>query len=35
MGSTGIAGEAMEVTSEKDVFDIIGKKYVEPSDRNV
>lgn len=32
---TGVPGEAMDVKCEKDVFDIIGKEYVEPKDRNV
>lgn len=35
VGSTGTPGESIEVSSEKDVFDIIDKPYVEPKDRNV
>jgi len=35
LGTTGVPGEPLEVTCEKDVFDIIGKNYVEPSDRNL
>ncbi|KAH9490044.1 hypothetical protein Btru_035505 [Bulinus truncatus] len=33
IGSTGVLGEALSVTSEEDIFDYIGKKYVEPKDR--
>lgn len=33
VGSTGVPGEPLEVTCEKDIFDIIGKTYVEPKDR--
>ncbi|KAH9498915.1 hypothetical protein Btru_005286 [Bulinus truncatus] len=33
IGSTGVLGEALPVTSEEDIFDYIGKKYVEPKDR--
>ncbi|XP_041485539.1 DNA polymerase beta-like [Lytechinus variegatus] len=35
MGSTGIAGEPLPVTSEEDVFDYIGMKYKSPSERNM
>jgi len=35
VGSTGEPGEALPVTCEKDIFDIIGKEYVEPEQRNV
>ena len=31
----GVAGEPMKVESEKDIFDIINKPYVQPKDRNV
>ena len=31
----GEPGEALPVTCEKDIFDIIGKEYVEPEQRNV
>nr|BAK40153.1 DNA polymerase beta [Aurelia sp. 1 sensu Dawson et al. (2005)] len=34
VGSTGAPGEPIPVESEKDVFDILGKEYVEPTDRN-
>ncbi|BFZ02609.1 hypothetical protein BsWGS_05648 [Bradybaena similaris] len=34
VGSTGVPGEPLPVTSEEDVFEYIGKKYVEPAKRN-
>ncbi|CAH1246834.1 POLB [Branchiostoma lanceolatum] len=34
MGSTGVPGEALPVSSEEDVFDIIGMKYLKPSQRS-
>nr|CAB3264999.1 DNA polymerase beta-like [Phallusia mammillata] len=33
-GSTGIAGEPIPVTCEKDIFDCIGMEYLEPKDRS-
>jgi DNA polymerase beta len=35
VGSTGIPGEPLVVTSEQDVFDYIGMEYKEPSERNM
>ncbi|XP_038061153.1 DNA polymerase beta-like [Patiria miniata] len=35
MGSTGITGEPLPVSSEKDVFDVIGMAYKKPSERNM
>ncbi|XP_072164919.1 DNA polymerase beta-like [Diadema setosum] len=35
MGSTGIPGEPLPVTSEEDLFDYIGMKYKAPSERNM
>ncbi|XP_065063310.1 DNA polymerase beta-like [Rhopilema esculentum] len=35
LGSTGEPGEPLLAESEKDIFDIIGKDYVEPMDRNL
>eukprot|EP00117_Sycon_ciliatum_P049267 scpid47539/ scgid34955/ DNA polymerase beta len=35
MGSTGVPGEPVQVTTERDVFDAIGMDYREPSERNV
>ncbi|CAK8681375.1 DNA polymerase beta-like [Clavelina lepadiformis] len=32
-GSTGVAGEALSVSSEKDIFEYIDMKYLEPCDR--
>eukprot|EP00058_Branchiostoma_floridae_P028240 XP_002613731.1 hypothetical protein BRAFLDRAFT_123875 [Branchiostoma floridae] len=34
LGSTGVPGEALPVSSEEDVFDIIGMKYLKPSQRS-
>lgn len=34
MGSTGVPGEPLPVTSERDIFDYIGMAYKEPTDRN-
>lgn len=34
LGSTGIPGEPLPVTSEEDIFDILGAKYKKPSERN-
>ena len=31
----GVAGEAMPVTSEEDVFDYVGMTYKSPKDRNM
>lgn len=33
LGSTGVPGEPLPVTSEEDIFDYLGKDYVKPSDR--
>lgn len=33
VGSTGVAGEPLPVTSEEDIFDYIDMKFVEPKDR--
>ncbi|XP_014674173.1 PREDICTED: DNA polymerase beta-like [Priapulus caudatus] len=35
MGSTGIAGDPLPVTSEQDVFKILSMKYKKPSERSV
>uniref|UniRef100_A0A0B6ZE77 DNA polymerase n=1 Tax=Arion vulgaris TaxID=1028688 RepID=A0A0B6ZE77_9EUPU len=35
LGSTGVPGEPLPVTSEEDIFDYIGMKYTEPTNRNV
>lgn len=35
MGSTGIPGEPLPVSSEEDIFDYIGMKYKAPSERNL
>ncbi|CAH1795220.1 unnamed protein product [Owenia fusiformis] len=35
MGSTGVAGEPLPVSSEKDVFDYVDMKYKEPNERNL
>ncbi|ELU13471.1 hypothetical protein CAPTEDRAFT_183536 [Capitella teleta] len=34
VGSTGIPGEALPVSSEEDVFDYVGMKFKKPSERN-
>lgn len=34
VGSTGVPGEAVEIHSEKDIFDCIGYPYKEPNERN-
>ena len=31
----GVAGEPIEISCEKDIFDIIGKEYVKPEGRNI
>ncbi|KAI6645745.1 DNA polymerase beta-like isoform X1 [Oopsacas minuta] len=33
MGSTGVPGEHLPITCERDIFDFIGMDYVEPEDR--
>nr|XP_002128462.1 DNA polymerase beta-like [Ciona intestinalis] len=33
-GSTGVPGNPLPVTSERDIFEIIGMKYLEPSQRS-
>ncbi|KAK0045407.1 DNA polymerase beta [Biomphalaria pfeifferi] len=33
VGSTGVAGEALPVNSEEDIFEYIGMTYVDPKDR--
>ncbi|CAI9723488.1 DNA polymerase beta-like [Octopus vulgaris] len=35
MGSTGIPGESLPVTSEEDIFDYIGMRFKKPSERNL
>ncbi|XP_071829199.1 DNA polymerase beta-like [Apostichopus japonicus] len=35
LGSTGVPGEPLPVSSEKDIFDIIGMKYKKPSERSM
>ncbi|XP_062518602.1 DNA polymerase beta-like [Corticium candelabrum] len=35
VGASGVAGEATPVTSEQEVFDIIGMKYKRPDERNM
>lgn len=35
LGSTGVPGEPLPVTSEKDIFDIIGMEYKKPSERSM
>lgn len=35
MGSTGVPGEPLPVTSEQDIFDYIGMNYKEPSERSM
>ncbi|KAK7085318.1 hypothetical protein SK128_010922 [Halocaridina rubra] len=35
VGSTGVAGESLPVTCERDVFDYISYKYREPCERNM
>ncbi|KAF7283656.1 DNA polymerase beta-like [Rhynchophorus ferrugineus] len=35
LGTTGVPGEAVEITSEKDIFDIIDYPYKKPVDRNI
>ncbi|KAK2150827.1 hypothetical protein LSH36_386g00004, partial [Paralvinella palmiformis] len=35
MGSTGVPGEPLPVASEQDVFDYVGMKYKEPSERSM
>lgn len=35
MGSTGVPGEPIPVSSEQEIFEIIGMEYKEPSERNL
>ncbi|KAF2362120.1 DNA polymerase beta thumb domain [Trinorchestia longiramus] len=35
MGCTGVPGEPLPVSSERDIFDYIGMEYKEPSERNM
>lgn len=35
LGSTGVPGEPLPVSSEKDVFDVIGMEYKKPSERSM
>ncbi|XP_064608972.1 DNA polymerase beta-like [Liolophura sinensis] len=35
MGSTGIPGEPLPVSSEEDIFDYVGMKFKKPKDRNL
>ncbi|XP_020628500.1 DNA polymerase beta-like [Orbicella faveolata] len=35
MGSTGVPGELIPVSSEREIFEIIGMDYKEPSERNL
>ncbi|XP_013402656.1 DNA polymerase beta-like isoform X2 [Lingula anatina] len=35
VGSTGVPGEPLPITSEKDIFDYIGMKYKNPEERNM
>jgi DNA polymerase beta len=35
LGSTGVAGEPIPVSSEKAVFDVIGLNYKTPEERNI
>ena len=33
MGETGVPGDALPVTCERDVFDYLDMKYLEPAER--
>ncbi|KAJ7383060.1 hypothetical protein OS493_030947 [Desmophyllum pertusum] len=35
LGSTGVPGEPIPVSSEEEIFEMIGMDYKEPSDRNL